>query len=93
MLKPGSKYWYLVTGMTKLDPGKAFHAEKGYDFTCEPETFRNVLYQAAYTAGNNWRVSTIVVNGTVVWACWKSTDYMRPNLPAYPIVKKIRKEN
>jgi hypothetical protein len=92
MLKAGSKYQYLVRGMTKLKPGEAFHAEKGHDFTCQPESFRNVLYQAASTAGHGWHVSAVIVGNTVVWACWKASDYMRPNLPAYPIVKRMKGE-
>lgn len=90
LISPGSKYAYLVRGMTKLKPGEAFHAEKGHDFTCLPETFRNLLYQAAKQAGNGWKVSAVISDETVVWVCWKHKDYLRPNLPAYPLVKKLR---
>lgn len=89
MLTPGSKYYYL-TKMTKLKPGEAFHAEQGHDFTCQPESFRNLLYQAASTRGGGWHVSAVVVGKTVLWAPYKASDYLRPNLPAYPLVKKLR---
>lgn len=92
MLKPNSKYQYLVRGMNRLEPGKAFHAQQGHDFTCKPESFRNMLYQAASTRGGGWHVSAVVVGQTVVWACYQSRDYMRPNLPAYPIVKALKGE-
>jgi hypothetical protein len=90
MLTPGSKYHYLVNGMVKLKPGEAFQAEQYVDFTCTPESFRNVLYQAASTAGHGWHVSAVVIGKIVLWACWKQSDYLRPNLPAYPLVKKLR---
>lgn len=89
MLKPGSKYDHLVRGVTKLKPGEAFFAQQGGTFTCTPESFRNVLYQVASTAGKGWRVTSVVKGTTVVWAFYKNSDYMRPNLPAYPIVKKL----
>lgn len=92
MLTAGSKYWWLVKGVAKLPPGEAFIAEHNAAFTCTPETFRNTLYQVAKTAGKQWHVSACVVGSTVVWAFYKGSDYMRPNLPAYPIVKKLRAE-
>lgn len=90
MLTPGSKYDHLVRGVTRLKPGEAFFAQQGGMFTCSPESFRNVIYQVASTAGREWRVSTVIRGNTVVWAFYKTNDYMRPNLPAYPVVKKLR---
>jgi hypothetical protein len=90
MLKPGSKYDHLVKGICKLKPGEAFFAQKGGMFTCAPESFRNVLYQVASTAGKEWRVSSVVRGDAVVWAFYKKSDYLRPNLPAYPVVKKLK---
>ena len=90
MLTPGSKYDHLVRGIAKLKPGEAFFAQKGGMFTCQPETFRTVLYQVAKTAGKEWRVTSVVIGEHVVWAFYKCNDYMKPNLPAYPVVKKLR---
>lgn len=90
MISPGSKYDHLVRGITKLKPGEAFFAQKGGMFDCRPESFRAVLYKVVSTAGKGWRVSSVVRGDTVVWAFYKDNDYMRPNLPAYPVVKKLR---
>jgi hypothetical protein len=90
MLTPGSKYDHLVRGITKLKPGEAFFAQQGGTFTCHPKSFQNVLYQVARAAGKDWRVTVLVKGESVVWAFYKRSDYMRPNLPAYPIVKKMR---
>lgn len=92
MLTPGSKYYHLVQGIRKLPPGQAFLASQGAGFTCTPETFRNVLYQVASTAGGTWHVSVTIVKTEVVWAFWKQDDLMRPNLLAYPIVKTLKSE-
>lgn len=90
MLTPGSKYDHLVRGVSKLKPGEAFFAQKGGTFTCQPESFRGMLYQVASAAGKDWRVTSVVLGDNVVWAFYKRGDYMRPNLPAYPVVKKLR---
>ena len=90
MLTPGSKYHYLVQGVRKLEPGEAMLATQGADFTCAPESFRGVVYQAAETKGGGWRGTVCVIGATVVFAFYRDSDYMRPNLPAYPIVKKLR---
>lgn len=90
MLTPGSKYDHLVRGVAKLKPGEAFFAQQGGMFTCQPESFRTVLYEVARTAGREWRVTSVVEGDTVVWAFFKRSDYLRPNLPAYPVVKKLR---
>jgi hypothetical protein len=92
MLKAGSRYYYLVTGIAKLPAGQAFTATQGEAFTCQPESFRNTLYQVASTVGKGWHVSATIIGTTVVWAFWKNTDLMRPNLRAYPVVKKLRGE-
>jgi hypothetical protein len=89
-ITPGSKYDYLVRGIRKLPPGEAYVAERNDSFTCQPESFRNILYQAASTAGKGWHVSATIIGDCVVWAFWKHGDLMRPNLLAYPIVKKLR---
>ena len=90
MLKPGSKYSYLVQGVRKLKPGEAMMSTKDHDFTCTPETFRAVLYNAARTKGSQWHATSLIIGTSVVYAFYQSGDYMRPNLPAYPIVKKMR---
>lgn len=92
MLTPGSKYSPYIHNVRKLPPGEAFAATKGADFTCSPESFRGVVYQLAETKGGSWRGTVTVVGNTVFYAFYKRSDYMRPNLPAYPLIKKVKGE-
>lgn len=78
--------------MRKLEPGHAFLAEKGQDFFCEPESFRQVVYDLAKTYGLGHKGTAVVIGKSVVYAFYQQSAYMRPNLPAYPIVKKLRGE-
>ena len=89
-MKPQSKYYHLIHSVRKLKPGEAFLAQHGQDFTCQPESFRGVVYDLAATKGGGWVGTCTVVNGFVVYAFYKRGDYMRPNLPAYPLVLKLR---
>lgn len=91
-MKPGSKYHHLIHNVRKLPNGSAFAASKGVDFTCSPDSFRGVVYDLASTKGGEWVGTCTVIGGTVVYAFYKRSDYMRPNLPAYPIVKKLKGE-
>jgi hypothetical protein len=84
------KYAHLVHAVRKLKAGEAYIAEKGHDFTCQPESFRHVVYQLAKIKGGGWKGTASVVNGSVIYTFYKDTDYMRPNLPAYPLVVKMR---
>jgi hypothetical protein len=83
------KYFPLMQGIQKTKPGEAFVAEQGVDFTCLPESFRAVLYGITKEKGGDWVVTTLVRGRRVVYAYYRRTDYMRPNLPAYPVVKAI----
>jgi hypothetical protein len=85
----GPKYRALMQGVQKLKPGEAFVAHQGVDFDIQPESFRTVLYHVTKEKGGGWVVTTKVIGRRVVYAYYRRTDYMRPNLPAYPVVKKI----
>jgi hypothetical protein len=87
-----SKYDPLVPGVRELKPGEAYVAEKGVDFTCEPDSFRAVVYWTAARKGARWRGTAVVVGRRVVYTYYKRDGYSRPNLPAYPLVKKLRGE-
>lgn len=89
----GPKYRALMQGIQKLNPGEAFVAEKGVDFDCEPESFRGALYRITQEKGGNWVATTSIIGKRVVYAYYRRTDYMRPNLPAYPIVRKLKGES
>jgi hypothetical protein len=89
-----SKYaWLLLHTETRLQPGRALRAQKGSEFQCEARSFANYVYAAAAYRGHK---ATVMVfdnldHPVVVYAFYKANDLMRPNLPAYPIVKKMRK--
>jgi hypothetical protein len=85
-----SKYGWLLGHVQVLEPGTAYFARKGVEFTCLPESFRGYVYAAAAEQG--WKASAMVFGYGVAYAFYRPTDLMRPNLPAYPIVKKLRKE-
>lgn len=88
----GPKYRALMQGIQKLKPGEAFVAQKGVDFDCLPESFRSALYRVVAERGGDWVVTTRVIGRRVAYAYYRRTDYMRPNLPAYPVVKKMETE-
>jgi len=91
-MKPGSQYYHLLNNVRKLAKGEAFVAAKGIDFTCQPQSFQGVVYDLAKTKGRGWIGTSTVIGGSVVYAFYMRSDLMRPNLPAYPIVKKMRGE-
>jgi hypothetical protein len=91
-MKPGSKYYHLIHNVRPLPRGAANMAIKGVDFTCEAESFRGIVYDLAVTKGGGWVGTCTIIGDTVVYAFFKRTDYMRPNLPAYPLVQKLRGE-
>lgn len=86
-----SQYGWLLGHVRTLDPGKAHLARKGVEFTCLPESFRGYVYAAASERG--YKSSAVVLGDCVVFAFYRPTDLMRPNLVAYPIVRKMRKHN
>lgn len=88
-MKPGSKYWRLVGGVRVLEPGHAYLEEvEGI----KTNTFVNAVYAAARAKGPQWHGTVKVIGNRVVYAYYRRTDYMRPNLAAYPIVTKMESE-
>ena len=90
-MKAESKYHHLLAAVRKLKPGEAYVADRN-DFTCKPESFQSMLYSLAAEKGQGWRATSVVIGGVVVYTFYKRTDYMRPNLRAYPIVLKMKGE-
>jgi hypothetical protein len=88
----GSKYDHLRMNVAKLRPGEAFIASQGEEFSCEPVSFQGVIYRLALQKGGGWKATTVIIGQDVVYAFYRMSDYLRPNLPAYPIVKKLRGE-
>lgn len=87
-----SKYGWLLGNVQRLEPGKAYRAQRGSEYQCLPETFRSYVYAAAKERGFN--ASTCVIDDpvhpVVVYVFYRPHDLMRPNLAAYPIVKKMK---
>jgi len=88
-----SKYDPLLPGVRELKPGEAYVAQKGVDFDCEPESFRQIVYLMAKKKGARWRGTSVVVGRRVIYTYFKRDGYSRPNLDAYPIVKKFKGES
>jgi hypothetical protein len=93
MLAGNSMYAHLLRNVVKLKAGEAFVATWQQDFTCAPESFRGVVYQLASAKGRGWKGTSVIIGRYVVYSFYKGTDYMRPNLAAYPIVLKMKGEN
>lgn len=89
-----SKYGWLLGHVQTLPPGEAHLAQYGSQYQCLPQSFAAYVYAAAIERGYKATVAIIDRNSgsSVVYAFYRPTDYMRPNLPAYPIVKKMRGE-
>lgn len=92
MVNGNSKYAPLLRNVEKLKPGEAFIATQNDDFTCDPATFAGVVYKLAAAKSGGWKGTVAVIGRSVVYAFYRRDDYMRPNLSAYPIVRKMRGE-
>lgn len=94
-LTNGKYAWLLGHVELRLEPGKALRAQRGSEFMCLPETFAGYVYQAARQRGHRATVAIFagLQHPVVVYAFYRPTDLMRPNLAAYPIVKRLRKDN
>jgi hypothetical protein len=92
VIQGNSKYAHLLINVRKLKPGEAFIATAGIDFDCSPETMRGVVYQLAKAKGPDWHGTCSVVGKHVIYTFYRRTDYMRPNMAAYPLVRKMRGE-
>lgn len=90
MIGASSKYAHLVHSVRKLKAGEAYIATQGAEFTCQPESFATVVYALAAAKGGGWKGTATVIGRTVVYTFYRDQDYMRPNLPAYPLVLKLR---
>lgn len=85
------KYAHLLAHVAKRAPGEAYVAVRGEDFDCQPDSFRSIVYDLAKTKGAGWVGTCTVIGSRVVYTFYKRSDVMRPNLPAYALVKKYRK--
>lgn len=88
-----SKYGWLLGHVGPLEPGVAYRAQRGNEFQCQAKSFTSYVYAAAAEKGYKATVAVFdhIKQPVVVFAFYRSTDLMRPNLAAYPIVKRMRK--
>jgi len=91
VITDGSQYAYLLGWVKKLKAGEAHQANLGHHFTCKVESFGNAVYAAAATKGWKATLANFPDDGCVVFAFYRPDDLMKPNLAAYPIVKKMRR--
>lgn len=85
-----SKYHFMLGWVSELPAGQAHVATKGNQYTCKSESFCQVVYTVARQ--KDYAATVSVFQGHVVFAFYQRTAYMRPNLQAYPVVKKMRGE-
>ena len=86
-----SRYAFLLGWARELEPGKAHLARLGKEFDCMATSFTGAVYAAAATRGLKATVAVFPDQGAVVFAFYRADSFTRPNLAAYPIVKKMRK--
>lgn len=85
-----SKYRWISPMVGELKPGEAYLSRRGKEFECEPVSFAGVVYTVAREAG--WKATVITLPNAVVFAFYPPDSYLRPNLAAYPIVKRMKGE-
>lgn len=84
------RYKWVEGHVKDLEPGHAYLARRGTEYVCESRSFAGVVYATAREKG--WKATVVTGERWVVFAFYRPDSYMRPNLPAYPIVKKMRRE-
>lgn len=88
-----SKYAWLAGWVRKLNQGEAYVATKRHtdaegSFTCEVSSFVGVVYKVAAEKG--WKATVVTGDRQVAFAFFKPNDFMRPNMPALPVVRKMK---
>lgn len=85
-----SMYQFLLGWVRDLEPGTAHQANLNEHFTCTPQSFAQVVYAVARQRGYAATVATF--EDCVVFSFYKPDAYLKPNLKAYPVVVKMRKQ-
>jgi hypothetical protein len=86
-----SKYygWVKAWSARPLEPGVAYEAIQQKHFTCTPAGFGSQMYTLARSIDLAATVS--VFDDRVIFTFYDPTLPLRPNMPAYPVVKRLRK--
>lgn len=84
-----SRYSKVVPRLQReLKPGVAFLAIQWVDFDCTPMSFASQMCTLARDHG--MRATCAVFTDRVVYVFYHPESFLRPNLPAYAVVKKMR---
>ena len=84
-----SRYKWLGRQATReLKPGVAYQAFRGRDYECMSHSFASVIYAAA--AAHGLKATCAVFESVVIFAFYHPDAFLRPNMAAYPVVRKIR---
>jgi hypothetical protein len=89
-MKRGGKYQWIKGQVKELEPGTAYLARREVEFLCLPGSFAQAVYRTAREKG--WRATVAIGDTWVAFTFYRPDSYLRPNMPAYPIVKKMRRE-
>lgn len=88
-----SKYAWLAAWVRKLNQGEAYVATRSHtdaegQFTCEPHSFVGVVYKVAAEKG--WKATVTTTDKQVAFAFFRASDFVKPNMPALPVVRKMK---
>lgn len=74
----------------ELPAGKAMMVTRFVDYKCDSRSFAGQVYTQA--RARNLKVTVTVFESFVLFAFFKANSLMKPNMPAYSQVKKVRKQ-
>jgi hypothetical protein len=74
----------------ELEPGKAFIARPGTEFTCQPASFAAYIREAARVYGLSASICIIPVTGEVIYTYFDDSGLLRPNMHNYPLIRKLK---
>lgn len=73
----------------EMEPGVAYMARPGREFTCQPASFAAYVRAAAKARGLSASIS-ILHSGEVIYTYFDDSGYMRPNMHNYPLLRKLK---
>lgn len=74
----------------ELPDGKVWMVTRFVDYKCESRSFASQIYNEARRRG--MKVTVTVFESYVLFAFFRADSLWKPNMPALPQVKKIRKK-
>jgi len=74
----------------ELEPGKAFIARPGVEFTCQPASFAAYIRAAAKAYGLAASICIVPGSGEVIYTYFDDSGLLRPNMHNYPLIRKVK---